>query len=197
MEMVTAEFRKVVREKDILMARIMLKDSLFVDTSFKQFDSMVHYAEENGLTVWISDDEDDLFESDKDEDLKVLLVQLVNCFSRKRVNFLKKLISKKYTSGSEQPTNKHYERTQNEKEYYEQKKGSIFDEFGKIVHKTISVMPVRPSEQEWNTIKVNRRKINELMNTSKKGVTTMDLLRIRDAAKEIEETCDKILRKWV
>ena len=43
--MATEEFKAAVEEKKLLRIRIMLKDSLIVDPTFKEFDEMVTYAE--------------------------------------------------------------------------------------------------------------------------------------------------------
>lgn len=42
---VTQEFKQAVLQNNNLKTKIMLKDSLLVDTSFNQFDEMLRYAE--------------------------------------------------------------------------------------------------------------------------------------------------------
>ena len=44
---VTQEFKQAVLQNNNLKTKIMLKDSLLVDTSFNQFDEMLRYAESN------------------------------------------------------------------------------------------------------------------------------------------------------
>lgn len=184
MEMVTAEFYKAVRDRDVLMVRIMLKDSLLVDSSFNQFNSMVHHAEDSGLNLWISDEDDETFDSDANanEDLNVLLVQLVNCFSKKRVNYIKGIISKKYPP-----------RQKIKMEHDNIKTKS----YGNKSVNSITIAPVMLPKLDWNKMVISRRKIREIMEQiSKKAFpTTTDILRLREAAQEIVDVCDKLLRK--
>ena len=41
----TREFVEAVSQRNMLRVKIMLKDSLLVDTTFNQFNEMVRYAE--------------------------------------------------------------------------------------------------------------------------------------------------------
>ena len=192
MEMLTSEFRNAVRENDVLMVRIMLKDSLLVDPSFNQFNYMVDYAQDNGLKIWMSDEEDDSFEMDKNEDLNVLLVQLVNCFSIKRVNYIKGLILQKFSS-----TNKNNTQSQTNAQNQINKNSSKHEKSINWNDKSIPNMPIRPPKQSLDSWRNSKAQIKEIMaDISRKHIaTTRDLLRLRDAAKEIVDTCDKLLGK--
>ena len=190
--MVTSEFRNAVRENDVLMARIMLKDSLLVDPSFNQFNCMVDYAQDNGLKVWMSDEEDDSFEMDKNEDLNVLLVQLVNCFTIKRVNYIKELILQKFSS-----TNKNNTQCKTNVQNQFKKNNSESEKSIKWNVKSYAIMPIRLSQQSWDRLKNSKVQIKEIMKdiSGRHIATTRDLLRLKDAAQEIVETCDKLLGK--
>ena len=192
MEMLTSEFRNAVRENDVLMVRIMLKDSLLVDPSFNQFNYMVDYAQDNGLKIWMSDEEDDSFEMDKNEDLNLLLVQLVNCFSIKRVNYIKGLILQKFSS-----TNKNNTQSQTNAQNQFNKNSSKHEKSINWNDKSIPNMPIKPPKQFWYSWRNSKAQIKEIMaDISRKHIaTTRDLLRLRDAAKEIVDTCDKLLGK--
>ena len=92
----TREFSEAVKEGNLLRVRIMLKDSLLVDTSFEQFNEMCRFAEQNLKDLWISDDEDDEVFSQSPAELNNILVGLVNKFSKRRISYLEKLIKKLY-----------------------------------------------------------------------------------------------------
>lgn len=57
----TREFVEAVSQGNLLRVKIMLKDSLLVDTSFEQFNEMINYAEPRISGIWISDDDDEAF----------------------------------------------------------------------------------------------------------------------------------------
>mgnify|MGYP002595772512 CR=1 FL=1 len=61
---VTQEFKQAVLQNNNLKTKIMLKDSLLVDTSFNQFDEMLRYAESKLMEFWVKDEEDDEILSD-------------------------------------------------------------------------------------------------------------------------------------
>ncbi len=93
---VASEYKEAVLKQDILMARIMLKDSLLADTTFQQFHEMTEYAHKHSLNIWCSDKEDEESFSDSLEDLSGLMVGLVDYFSDRRVKHIQKMISRKY-----------------------------------------------------------------------------------------------------
>ena len=92
----TKEFVEAVTNKNLLRIKIMLKDSLLVDTSFNQFNEMLNYAEPRVDGLWISNDEDDEELSDMSNDLNSILAGLVNNFSKRRVSHLMGMINKMY-----------------------------------------------------------------------------------------------------
>ena len=47
--MLSEEFKSAVSSKNLLLVRIMLKDSLLIDPSFKLFDEMLYFSQSNGL----------------------------------------------------------------------------------------------------------------------------------------------------
>lgn len=98
--MLTKEFKEAVAQGNLLSVRIMLKDSLLIDTSFKQFDEMVEFAESKLDGVWIDNEDDKESFSQSDDNLNNILVGLVNDFSKKRVKYLKTIIRDKYPQKS-------------------------------------------------------------------------------------------------
>ena len=43
---ITKEFEEVINNNDITFARIMIKDSMLIDTSLQTYEEMISYAEE-------------------------------------------------------------------------------------------------------------------------------------------------------
>lgn len=94
--MLTKEFKEAVAQGNLLRVHIMLKDSLLIDTSFKQFDEMVEFAESKLDGVWVDNVDDKESFSQSADNLDNILVGLVNNFSKKRVRYLKTIIRDKY-----------------------------------------------------------------------------------------------------
>ena len=89
----TDAFYNAVREKDLRSIRIMMKDSLLIDPSFKQFEEMQKAA--SGLKgLFVPHDGRELEGQggwDKDY-MNAEMVRIVNNFSHERVNHLKKVV---------------------------------------------------------------------------------------------------------
>ena len=90
---ITSEFKNAVTSHNETLVKIMLKDSLLLDTTFKMFDEMLSYCVNRFDDFYMNDQDDDF---SKDDDFNVLLGGLVNNFSRKRIVYLKEYISKTY-----------------------------------------------------------------------------------------------------
>lgn len=94
--MVSSEFQSSIAEKNLLLARIMLKDSMVIDPTFKQFDEMLSYAKARLPEIMVPFDyeplENDIQKWDMDQ-MNAELVLLVQNFSDNRILHLKKLIS--------------------------------------------------------------------------------------------------------
>ena len=168
----TKEFVEAVSQGNLLRVKIMLKDSLLVDTSFNQFNEMLSYAEPRLSGIWVSDDEDDDVFSQSPEKLNTILAGLVNKFSKRRVTHLKGVINKLYSS---QPKpNQQYRR-----------------ESAVVIKKTREVV------NEYNGIVMYRKKIIEVCAriSQNKQMDTNDIDLIRTAEMSIVNNCDKITRK--
>lgn len=165
----TQEFVQAVSQKNNLRAKIMLKDSLLVDTSFNQFNEMLNYAESRLQNFWVSDEEDDEILSSDSQELNAILVGLVNNFSHRRVNHLMSMIHKMYPPKSQN-----------------------FSQHGResavIIPKTKMVL------QEYKEINRDRRVMAEVIHRiqRKNQIDTKDLEEIREAAKSIVVRCNKM-----
>lgn len=91
------DFKNAVESHDVLMTRIMLKDSMLVDLTLRQFEERLAYAESNMDDLYDEHD-DEAFNEDvtswTEDYLAEQMVKLVNNFSRERIAFLKKMVRK-------------------------------------------------------------------------------------------------------
>ncbi|MGP1599088.1 hypothetical protein [Peptoanaerobacter stomatis] len=98
--MISEEFKSAVSSQNLMRAKIMLKDSLILDPSFKLFDEMLNFAQKSGLINIVVPFDGESLEDDPskwDKDLMDLeMVKIVNNFSKERIEHLKKIISKVY-----------------------------------------------------------------------------------------------------
>lgn len=95
--MISPEFRTAISEKNLLRARIMLKDSFVVDPTFNQLDEMLSYARTNLPNLFVPFDGETLENDTTKWNETVMneeLVQLVTNFSEKRVSHLKEVVAK-------------------------------------------------------------------------------------------------------
>ena len=101
----TKEFTDAVDNGKKTRVRIMLKDIMLVDPSFKSFDEMIDYAEKNMRDLYDQHDGEDLNNnpSSWDEDyMNQHMVSVVTNFSKERVELLKKIVKKLYGHKVEQ-----------------------------------------------------------------------------------------------
>ena len=111
---ISAKFKEAVSEKDKISVRIMLKDSLLIDKSFKDFADMSKYALENGLSDLYDghNGKEFLDESQWTEDyLNEEIVSLFRNFSKERIELLKQIISKLYPNVKEDKNDVKFQKT--------------------------------------------------------------------------------------
>lgn len=94
--MVSSDFATAIKNKNVLLTRIMLKDSMIVDPTFRQFDEMLSYARVR-LTGLVVDYDGKHLEEDQTrwnvDLMNQELVELVSNFSMVRIRHLKRVIS--------------------------------------------------------------------------------------------------------
>lgn len=101
---ITNEFMDAVRSGKILRVRIMLKDSLLLDPTAAQFDEMEQYAVESMGNIYVEQDGEKFnFDIDawNEDYLNQQLVSVVTCFSKERIELLKKMVSYLYKDKAE------------------------------------------------------------------------------------------------
>lgn len=95
--MISQEFSTAISDNNLLRARVLLKDSLLADPTFKQFDEMLSYAKERIPGIILPFDgkslEKDCSKWNK-ELMNLELVKLVSNFSSERIEYIKQVISK-------------------------------------------------------------------------------------------------------
>lgn len=166
----TREFMEAVSQGNVLRVKIMLKDSLLVDTSFDQFHEMIRYAEPRLDGIWVNDEEDKEIFSESPEEFNAVLVGLVNHFSRRRVNHVKGMINQLYQPRS--GVKRAYER-----------------EIAAALQKTSGFL------DEYRGIIDDRKKMKEICVriSGAPQVDIKDIRQLRAAAQDIVAHCDKIM----
>ena len=98
---ISPEFKDAVKRKKTLRVKIMLKDSMILDRSFKSFDTMSSYAIKNGIDLYDEDNDEIDMVNDKskwtEDYMNNLFVALVNNFSKKKIDHLKQVIPYVYS----------------------------------------------------------------------------------------------------
>ena len=100
---ISNEFAQAVRDENKLRVRIMLKDSLLIDKTFRLFDEMQAYAMAQGVSPWV-DADIPLEESEKpwtEDTMNYELTALVNDFTKEHVNYIKQIITDLYKASTE------------------------------------------------------------------------------------------------
>ena len=150
---VTEDFKQAIFNKEIRRVRIMMKDSLLLDPSFKDFEEREKLAKDViGLY-----DEHDGAELDYDksnwtnEYMDKLMVQVVGNFSHERIDHLKQVVRYLIPDYDKKPINKEVEKSninksnnaQNEhtsyqrQKYEDQKNGRVINRTSKILTGTV------------------------------------------------------------
>lgn len=92
---VSREFIQAINEKNVLRIRLMLKNSLLLDTSFCSFWEMVRVAESNGIEVWMGDSGHPPERKPKPwtmDDMNYEITAVVNDFTEEHMRYLMDII---------------------------------------------------------------------------------------------------------
>lgn len=150
---VTEDFKQAIFNKKIRRVRIMMKDSLLLDPSFKDFEEREKLAKD---VIGLYDEHDgaelDYDKSNWSEDyMNMLMVEVVGNFSHERIDHLKQLVSFLFPYEDKKPINKEVEKSninksnnaQNEhtsyqrQKYEDQKNGRVINRTSKILTGTV------------------------------------------------------------
>lgn len=97
--MLTEEFKKAVEENDIYLVRIMLKDTMMIDPSFKEFNELSSYAIKNMEGVYDEHDGEILKENSSDwneEYIDEQMTKFISNFSKERLKLLRDICTFRY-----------------------------------------------------------------------------------------------------
>ena len=184
---ISSEFSQAVKDGNKLRVRIMLKDSLLVDKSFRLFDEMQAYASAQGLSPW-ADANIPLEKAEKpwtEDIMNYELTALVNDFTKEHVNYVKAVIADVYRVGlpGMQP-----ERTTAGSQFVSGSAGrpvrhniGTEDPHKTILNETISITRILKNNKDARTGK--RIWMNE------------DIVWIRKHAQRIVDACNRLERR--
>lgn len=142
--MISNEFEDAVKNGNLLRARIMIKDSLILDTTFNKSKEMIEYLKDKEIDIFVTFDngilEDDVNKWNKDI-MNRELVELVDNFSKERMEHVKRVIKKVFCDDgrvykkSSVKNNSNYKITQISKKELVQKIIDNSKEIDKIANK--------------------------------------------------------------
>jgi len=95
----TNAFKNVVAEKNKTRMRIMIKDSMIIDPTFKLFDEMIQYAQERIEDLYDKHDNEVLDQDPRHwtkDYMNSQFVAVVYNFSKERLDLLKKIVTYLY-----------------------------------------------------------------------------------------------------
>lgn len=102
---VTKEFLQAVNDRNILRMRLIMKNCLLIDTSFKSFLEMEEVAKAHGINVWQNTSEFELIKREKPwslDDMNYELTAIVNDFTKEHMNYLMDIIREVYAKNSKE-----------------------------------------------------------------------------------------------
>ena len=92
-------FKEELRKNNILKIRLMMKNSLLYDPSFKTFNEMEKLAEEYKVNIWQDSSCEDFIKQKQSwtmDDVNYELTAIVSDFTKERIVYLKDLIANVY-----------------------------------------------------------------------------------------------------
>lgn len=93
-------FKEELRKNNILKIRLMMKNSLLYDPSFKTFNEMEKLAEEYKVNIWQDSSCEDFIKQKQSwtmDDVNYELTAIVSDFTKERIVYLKELIANVYS----------------------------------------------------------------------------------------------------
>lgn len=185
----TKEFKDAVSSKNLLLVRIMMKNSLLVDNSFRQFKQMEEYAKGKSLNIWMEETEK-IEKEDKSkytvELMNLEMTKLVNNFTKEQVEYCQEIIKKVYpvkkpsSNGSKPSVTTKNSLSKSSKTF------------------TSTEKTTDPKEKYYSAIEKSYKKIKKLLdNRSREDPWHYtDIKELRDEAKKMYGACENILKHW-
>lgn len=195
---ISKEFTQAVLEKNYLRVRIMLKDSLLIDKTFKLFSEMQSYASTQGVDPWV-DPDIPLEKAEKpwtEDTMNYELTALVNDFTKEHVAYVKEIISYVYKMNTIVRPTPQAQPDQNHTPVQGRRPSTIPKNTGD------SLLESRNSDtNSYSTILSKVSKINKILKKNKDELTNKrswrreDISSIKMHAQSIVEACNEIQRR--
>lgn len=164
-------FEETLRKKNILKIRLMMKNSLLYDSSFKSFDEMEKLAEKYKVNIWQDSSVEVLIKRDKPwtiDDVNYELTAIVSSFTKERIAYLKDLITDVYNSDiyMNENTSNHNKKDKNDsnKINYERKLISDFLNIQLLINDARRDKSINLSADAWQNINLSKGVINDVKN---------------------------------
>lgn len=194
---VSKEFIEAINEKNVLRIRLMLKNSLLLDTSFRSFWEMVRVAQSNGIEVWMEDSGQPLKRKPGPwtvDDMNYEITAVVNDFTEEHMRYLMDIIGEVYqTSASmenQDTTQQHLRQPVQEDSSKQRILNSKKEEFYVEILRQLSSMTSSIREKRYdNTRNLSTKDIENIMWTD--GLID----EIRRKAQCIVNSCDEVQRR--
>ncbi len=186
---ISSEFAQAVRDENKLRVRIMLKDSLLIDKTFRLFDEMQAYATAQGVSPWV-DADIPLEKSEKpwtEDTMNYELTALVNDFTKEHVNYIKQIITDLYKASTE--------KAQTPKAYSPQPSSPQTMQQTKNINSKTSL--TGRNSDPYETIVSDWRKMKRILSrTTDEGKWySQDINAIQRYAQDIVDLCNELQRR--
>lgn len=160
-------FEEALRENNIIRIRLMMKNSLLYDPSFKSFDEMETLAEKYKVNIWQDSAAEVLIKRDKPwtiDDVNYELTAIVSHFTKERIVYLKDLITDVYCSDININTINYSKKYKNDsnKVNYERKLITNFLNMQILINDARRDKSINLSADAWQNINLSKRVINNV-----------------------------------
>lgn len=174
-------FKEELRKNNILKIRLMMKNSLLYDPSFKTFNEMEKLAEEYKVNIWQDSSCEDFIKQKQSwtmDDVNYELTAIVSDFTKERIAYLKKLITEVYYRDINKKTssyNKKYKNNVNKTNYKKELVSSVlYIQF--LFHKNRRDQSINLSEETWQNINLSKIVITKLKKNAEEIIYYCDQL---------------------
>lgn len=195
---VSKEFAQAVLEKNYLRVRIMLKDSLLIDKTFKLFSEMQSYSSAQGVAPWV-DTDIPLEKAEKpwtEDTMNYELTAIVNDFTKEHVAYVKEIISEVYKVNATVRPATQTQPVQNPAPVQSSRLNTAPKNTGGSLLNSHN-----SGTDPYNTILSKVSRINKILKENKDGLTNKrswrrdDISLIKMHAQSIVDACNEIQRK--
>ena len=174
-------FKEELRKNNILKIRLMMKNSLLYDPSFKTFNEMEKLAEEYKVNIWQDSSCEDFIKQKQSwtmDDVNYELTAIISDFTKERIAYLKKLITEVYYRDINKKTsyyNKKYKNNVNKTNYKKELVSSVlYIQF--LFHKNRRDQSINLSEETWQNINLSKTVITKLKKNAEEIIYYCDQL---------------------